>query len=189
MKRGLMQGMPNIDKEKTCCFFGHRKIDETEELKNKLYEIIEKLIVNKKIDTFLFGSKSEFDSLCLKTSTELKEKYPHIKRIYVRSAFQHIPDWYEDSLLKHYEGTYFPKHMENAGKASYVERNQEMIDHSKFCVVYYDENYLPARRRNSRRDLFDYQPKSGTAVAYDYAVKKKKEIINVYITILDSAST
>ena len=30
-----------------------------------------------------------------------------------------------------------------------------------------------------RRDLFDYQPKSGTAVAYDYAVKKKKEIINV----------
>ena len=179
MKRGLMQGMPNIDKEKTCCFFGHRKIDETEELKNKLYEIIEKLIVNEKIDTFLFGSKSEFDSLCLKTATELKEKYPHIKRIYVRSAFQHIPDWYEDSLLKHYEGTYFPEHMENAGKASYVERNQEMINHSKFCVVYYDENYLPSTRKNSRRDLFDYQPKSGTAVAYGYAMKKKKEIINL----------
>ena len=52
----------------TACFFGHRKIDETEELKNKLYEIIEKLIVNEKIDTFLFGSKSEFDSLCLKTA-------------------------------------------------------------------------------------------------------------------------
>ena len=69
--------------------------------------------------------------------------------------------------------------MENAGKASYVERNQEMINNSKFCVVYYDENYLPPRRKNSRRDLFDYQPKSGTAVAYDYAVKKKKEIINV----------
>ena len=77
-----------------------------------------------------------------------------------------------------YEGTYFPEHMENAGRASYVERNQEMIYHSKFCVVYYDENYLPPRRKNSRRDLFDYQPKSGTAVAYDYAVKKKKEIIN-----------
>ena len=98
----------------------------------------------------------------------------HINRVYVRSAFQHIPDWYEDSLLKHYEGTYFPEHMENAGKASYVERNQEMINHSKFCVVYYDENYLPPRCKNSRRDLFDYQPKSGTAVAYDYAVKKKK---------------
>ena len=178
-ERGLKQEMPNIDKEKTCCFFGHRKIDETAELKDNLCGIIENLIVNKKVDTFFFGSKSEFDDLCHKTVTELKEKYSYIKRIYVRSAFQHIPDWYEDSLLKHYEGTYFPEHMENAGRASYVERNQEMINHSKFCVVYYDENYLPPRRKNGKRDLFDYQPKSGTAVAYDYAVKKKKEIINL----------
>ena len=174
-----MQGMPNIDKEKTCCFFGHRKIDETEELKNKLYEIIENLIVNEKVDTFFFGSKSEFDSLCLKTATELKEKYPHIKRIYVRSAFQHIPDWYEKSLLKHYEGTYFPEHMENAGRASYVERNQEMINNSTFCVVYYDETYSPPRRKNSRRDLTDYQPKSGTKLAYDYAKKIGLKIINM----------
>ena len=78
------------------------------------------------------------------------------------------------------EGTYFPEHMENAGRASYVERNQEMINHSKFCVVYYDKNYLPPRRKNSKRDLFDYQPKSGTAVAYDYAVKNKKIIINCF---------
>ena len=62
----------------------------------------------------------------------------------------------------------------------YRELYQEMINHSKFCVVYYDENYLPTRRKNSRRDLFDYQPKSGTAVAYEYAVKKKKEIINCF---------
>ena len=166
-------------KNYTTCFFGHRKIDETEELKNNLRGIIENLIVNEKVDTFFFGSKSQFDDLCHKTVTDLREKYPHLKRIYVRSAFQYIPDWYEESLLKHYEDTYYPKHMEKAGKASYVERNQEMINHSKFCVVYYDENYLPSRRKNSRRDLFDYQPKSGTAVAYDYAKRKGSEIINV----------
>ncbi len=40
--------------------------------------------------------------------------------------------------------------------------------------------YIPPRCKNCRRDLFDFQPKSGTAVAYDYAVKKKKEIINVF---------
>ena len=169
-----------MSNEKTCCFFGHRKIDETPELKNKLYGIIENLITNEKVDTFLFGSKSQFDDLCHKVVTELKGKYPQIKRIYVRSAFQHIPDWYEESLLQHYEDTYFPNHMEKAGKASYVERNQEMINKSDFCVIYYDENYLPPRRKNSRRDLFDYQPKSGTAVAYDYAVKKKKKIINCF---------
>ena len=172
--------MLDMDKEKTCCFFGHRKIDETQELKNKLCEIIENLIVNENVDTFLFGSKSQFDDLCHKIVTELKEKYPHIRRVYVRSAFQHIPDWYEDSLLEYYEETYFPEKIENSGRASYVERNQEMINKSDFCVVYYDENYLPPRRRNSRRDLFDYQPKSGTAVAYDYATAKKKTVINTF---------
>lgn len=59
--------------------------------------------------------------------------------------------------------------MVNAGKAAYVERNCEMIDKSSFCVVYYNENYTP-NRKNS---------KSGTKIAYDYAVKKHIQIINV----------
>ena len=163
----------------SCCFFGHRKINKTPELIERLTKEIEVLISEKDVVIFYFGSKSEFDDLCHKVVTELKEKYPHIKRIYVRSAFQHIPDWYEDSLLKHYEDTYFPERMEKAGKASYVERNQEMINKSDFCVVYYDENYLPPRRKNSRSDLTAYQPKSGTAVAYEYAMKKNRVIINV----------
>ena len=164
----------------SCCFFGHRKINETSELVEMLAKTIELLITDRGVNTFYFGSKSEFDDLCHKIVTELKEKYPHIKRIYVRSAFQHIPDWYEDSLLQHYEDTYFPEHMENAGRASYVERNQEMINKSDFCIVYYDENYAPPKRKNSRRDLTDYQPRSGTKIAYDYAVKKKKIIINCF---------
>lgn len=168
------------DKSHSCCFFGHRKIVETPELLERLAREMEALITEKAVSVFYFGSKSQFDDLCHKVATELKEKYPHIKRVYVRSAFQHIPDWYEDSLLQHYEDTYFPEHMENAGRASYVERNQEMINKSDFCVIYYDENYAPPRRRNSRRDLLDYQPKSGTMVAYNYAVKKKKEIVNVF---------
>ena len=166
-------------KKNTCCFFGHRRIKETPELKNVLVKAIEDLVLTKNVHTFLFGSKSQFDDLCHKVVTELKEKYPHIKRVYVRSAFRHIPDWYEDSLLEYYEATYFPEHMEKAGKASYVERNQEMINKSDYCVVYYDENYAPPRRKNSKRELTDYQPKSGTKLAYDYAVKKKRKIINV----------
>lgn len=55
-----------------------------------------------------------------------------------------------------------------------------MIDNSRFCIVYYNKNYSPHRRRSSNRALSDYQPKSGTAVAYDYAVKKKKEIKNLF---------
>ena len=166
--------------DKACCFFGHRKINETPELIERLTKEIAVLIIEKEVSTFYFGSKSQFDDLCYNVVTELRTKHPHIKRVYVRSAFQHIPDCYEDSLLEHYEDTYFPEHMENAGKASYVERNQEMINKSDFCIVYYDENYAPPRRKNSKRDLFDYQPKSGTKVAMDYAIKKGICINNVF---------
>lgn len=166
--------------DKACCFFGHRKIKETPELIERLEKEIEFLITEKEVRTFYFGSKSEFDDLCHKVVTELKTKYPHIKRVYVRSAFQHIPDWYVNSLLEHYEDTYFPEHIGNADRASYVERNQEMINKSDFCVVYYDENYAPPRRKNSKRDLSDYQPKSGTKVAMDYAIKKGIYIKNIF---------
>lgn len=163
----------------TCCFFGHRKINETDLLSKELYNVIEDLIINQNVNTFLFGSKSEFNSLCLKVVTKLREKYPYIKRVYVRSAFPDISDSYENYLLENYEKTYFLEKMRGAGKASYVERNQEMINQSNFCVVYYDESYAPPRRRNNKRDLCDYQPKSGTKIAYEYAVKKGLFIINV----------
>lgn len=114
--------MRGENKQHTYCFFGHRKIDKPPELIDRLTKEIEVLITEKDVGVFYFGNKSEFDDLCHKTVTELKEKYSHIKRIYVRSAFQHIPDWYEDSLLEHYEDTYFPEHMGKAGKASYVEQ-------------------------------------------------------------------
>lgn len=165
--------------ENTCCFFGHRKINLTEDLKSKLRVTMEKLIVDEKVDMFLFGSRSDFDDLCYEIVTELKEKHPHIKRVYVRAEYPFIDESYRNYILESYEDTYYPERMENAGRASYVERNQEMINQSDVCVVYYDENYAPPRRRNSRRDLAEYQPKSGTKIAYDYAVRKGKTIINV----------
>lgn len=163
----------------TCCFFGHRKIAVTDELVSSLKEVVEDLIVEKKVYIFLFGSKSQFDKLALSVVTELKKKYPHIRRIYVRAEFPYIDEDYMEYLLKRYDHTYYPERMINSGKAAYVERNCEMIDNSSYCVIYYDENYMPPRRKNSRRDLFHYQPSSGTKLAYDYAVKKGLKVINV----------
>ena len=154
-----------IMKEKTCCFFGHREINETEVLKTKLMEIIEKLIVDENVDTFLFGSKSQFNSLCHELVTELKEKYPHIKRIYVRAEYPYISEHYKNYLLESYEDTYYPEKILNSGRAAYVERNYEMIDKSHYCIVYYDEANSPTTR------------KSGTKIALNYAIKKQNHII------------
>lgn len=149
----------------TCCFFGHRTIKVTTELKVKLNKIIKKLIIENNVDTFLFGSKSQFNNLCYEQVTKIKEKYPHIKRIYVRAEYSIINETYEDYLLENYEDTYYPKNAVGAGKAVYVERNCVMINDSHFCVVYCKEDYSPLNR------------KSGTKLALDYAIKKNKKII------------
>ena len=57
----------------TACFIGHRKINETEDLKIRLWDLIEDLILNQNVTTFLFGSKSAFNSLCEKTLIKAKE--------------------------------------------------------------------------------------------------------------------
>lgn len=153
--------------ENTCCFIGHREINVTDELKEKLRVVIEHLIVDENIDTFLFGSKSQFDDLCYDIVTEIKKKHPHIKRIFVRAEYPYIDESYKAYLLESYEDTCFPKSVLGAGKVSYVKRNCEMIENSRFCIVYYKENYTPKGRR------------SGTKIAVDYAEKKKKTIISI----------
>ncbi len=158
----------------TCCFFGHRKIAISNQLKINLYKEIEKLILEKDITAFLFGSKSEFDDLCHTVVTKLKENYPHIKRIYVRAEYPFIDENYKSYILKDYEDTYFPERVINAGKFSYIERNFEMIDRSGVCIVYYNPAYKPAKKSEIK-----YQPKSGTKIAYGYAVGKKLKIINL----------
>lgn len=146
----------------TCCFFGHRVINETEELQRQLSETIERLIIDEKVDTFLFGSKSRFNSLCLELVTELKKKHPHIQRIYVRAEFPTISDDYKTYLMSFYEDTYYPEKIIGAGKAAYVKRNCEMIDNSRFCIVYHNQATSPPTR------------KSGTDIALRYAAKHQK---------------
>ena len=171
--------MENL-KPEICCFFGHREITVTDELVLKLSTEIEKLIAINNVHTFLFGSNSRFDELCYMVVSKLKEKHTHIKRVYVRAAYADIDNRYEKYLLQRYEESYYPQSIRGAGKASYVERNREMINNSTFCIVYHDENYLPPRRKGNSKNLTDYQPKSGTKLAFEYARRKNKIIMNVY---------
>ncbi len=166
--------------EKVCCFFGHRKITLANGLREKLIEVIKKLITEEKIQTFLFGSRSEFDTLCYQVVSEFKKEYPNIKRVYVRAEFPYIDQSYCSYLLESYEETYYPEHMIQAGRASYVERNREMIEKSLCCVVYFNENYMPPKRKQRKEAWSVYQPKSGTNLAYQYAMQKKRKIINLF---------
>ena len=185
--------------EKRCCFIGHRTIEESEELFTLLRDTTKRLILEEGVRYFLFGSRSAFDDLCHSIVTEYQKEYPHIIRVaYTRRSEYAVKAEEKEKMerswasvlktegkLKDYDAEVQSDRVYSAGKASYVERNYEMIDDSDFCVFYYNEAYLPPRRKRSKRDLSTYQPKSGTRLAYEYAVqmskKVEKVVINTYI--------
>ena len=180
------------------CFIGHRVVAEAEQLKICLIETVSRLISDG-ADTFLFGSRSEFDDLCWEIVTEMQKQHPNIKRIKYTAPYessftsQEERKRFEQVVLqltgkeincKDYESAVTSQKSANATKNTYVMRNQDMIDNSDVCVFYYNKEYLPPRRKQAKRNVTDYQPQSGTAVAYIYAKRKNKKIINLCQTEL-----
>ena len=167
---------------KTCCIIGHRKIDKLKELYQELLKEVIEVLITKGIETFLFGGESNFDTLCLEIVTDLKQKYPVIKRVKYRTDYVNIPKYYEEYLLKFYDETFCNEKIIKAGKCSYVIRNQEMIDKSDICLFYYDKNYKVKSKliSNKKRQVPIYSSTTnGTQMAFAYALKKHKIIVNV----------
>ena len=184
--------------EKTCCFIGHRNIEITDYLISRLSCEVERLILSG-VTRFLFGSRSNFNSICHKVVSALKEAHSKIVRIAYTAFHECVSldielDQYDDTIssiwehkvhLDGYDAEVTPEVLRKGGKATYVERNQIMIDLSDYCVFYYDESYRPERRELSRRHFIKRlsSRQSGTALAYRYAQRKKKTIINLYSEI------
>ena len=159
---------------KACSFFGHRDTVQTEALACELSTRIEGLIADG-VGVFLFGSRSKFDELCHQVVTKLQEKYPHIRRIVylcrseaaclvgegarVKECMLAVAG--VDEYVGEYEEIKRSDKINSAGKASYVERNEWMIDESDVVFV-------------CMKDGKNYR--SGTRIAYEYAVKRKKQI-------------
>ncbi len=176
------------------CFIGHRNIENAEQIKNQLKEVVTNLILNG-ADTFLFGSKSDFNHICWSVVTNLQSQFPSLKRIKYNApheiAFTSKEDRvcyeklfskfaHKEAAFSDYEEDVDCKKSFHANKNVYIMRNQEMIDNSDICVFYYNENYLPPVRKSSKKQFIAHQPKSGTFIAFEYAIKRKKKIINMY---------
>ncbi len=172
---------------RSCCFIGHRKVPD----RDRIYAIVKKtvaeLIVKEHVRYFNFGSKSEFDDLCHLAVSELQNEYPDIVRVNYNRKSEYVVKKSEKErleeigssitkekvVLKDFDDSKISDKVKRAGKASYVERNREMIDDSDFCVFFYTPEYKP--NTNPR---YPSSGKSGTRLAYDYAAAKNKVIIN-----------
>ena len=157
---------------KKCCFIGHRKVENQSEVYEQVLNVVKDLIINYNVTTFIFGSNSEFDDLCLKAVNELKTQHPQIFRIAYTcksesctlEAEKEIRERQYSFVLKkevklepvdeefHFKNKYV------AGRASYVERNYAMIDESDYCIFYYNASYTPLKKNSYRV----FSGKSGT---------------------------
>ena len=163
---------------KACSFFGHRDTPQTDELKQKVRETVERLIVEEGVDAFLFGSRSKFDELCHIVVTELKEKYPHIQRIAylckhesgclvgegakMKQQIKQLTG--RDVYVSEYEDIRKSDRVNSAGRATYVERNYWMIDDSCFVIIYCESaKIIPKSSR--------------TLLAYNYSRQKGKNLV------------
>ncbi len=119
-----------MEKNKTCCFFGHREV--THNIRSKLTAIIEKLITEEGVTDFYVGHQGQFDSMVYSVLKELKANYPHIRYTVVLA---YMPDEYIKEVYG--EDTLFPDGMETVPKKFAIsKRNDWMIQQSGFVVCY-----------------------------------------------------
>lgn len=159
----------------TCCFIGHRKIEETPALREKVKAVVEELIESGTKE-FLFGDHSRFNDLCYEVVTALKQTHSEVKRIHYRTNYPESGEAVKKFFLDGFEDSVCPPGVEKAGRAAYVERNQAMILASDVCVFYYSGNRLLEDRKAAGGGV----SRSGTGLAYAFAVQKKKTVINLY---------
>ncbi len=153
--------------ERAVCFTGHRDMHDIDNIRTRLYTVVEELI-NKGYRFFLAGGARGFDTLAAQTVLALKEKYPHIKLITVlpfKNPFEHERGWSMDDINAHMQCLrrsdrrllLFPHYQPGC----YYARDRYMVDHASVCVSYL--------RRTS----------GGTAYTVSYANRMNKELSNV----------
>lgn len=151
--------------DKICSFFGHRKIEDAEDLRKKIINFLETLIVEKGYNVFLFGGFGEFDELCHEIVSTYRKKYPTIKRVFCVTDETFLLARKRPAYLRetdYEEFVYLPLTFDYWYTRIYY-RNCEMIERSDF-VIFYAEH-----RKNS-----------GAYKALQYAKKRKKEYINIF---------
>ena len=153
-----------MEKDKICSFFGHRDVNITSELyATTTAEILKSVDFGCRV--FYFGGYGDFDDLCYRIVTKIKEENPLLllKRVYCVSQERYLRKSTRYFRREDYdEIIYLVPSFEGWYKSIYF-RNCAMIDKSDIVVFYAEE------RENS-----------GAFKAYQYAKKKKdKRVVNL----------
>ena len=178
---------------KTCCFIDSGIVYINRRKETQIYDVLESIVVNDGVGTFIFGGRTTFADMCLDIVTALKNKYPHITRVryicgneaavlqskYDRYKGIYMPfegmSVYQAIVDKEYRVT--PKSV--GGPDVYAERDMAMVDNSDICVFYYSDERHMVSQYNRHEIAFCIEDVNCKNI-YNHARQKHKKIINLY---------
>lgn len=123
--------MEYMEKEKICCFFGHR--DAPEILFPAISAAVRDLVETEGVSVFLVGGHGNFDRLAAEAVASLRQEYPHI-RLLLAAA-------YGSAVSKAGEGlddrAFVPGELRGVPvKAAIPRRNRWMAAKSQYVIAF-----------------------------------------------------
>jgi len=152
---------------KKCCFTGHRKLKITQDLKDRLNNVLENLI-GQGAEDFYAGGAVGWDTLCELEVIRLREKYANIRLNLVLpcSSDEQTKGWSEYDKKQYYEILGKANSIEyvsdNYFRGCMKKRNARLIEYAGCCICYCKEK------------------SSGTGQTIRMAEEKNIQIINLY---------
>lgn len=155
-----------IDKKRTACFTGHRKIpaQEIENIEKQLDKIIERLY-QKGVIFYGAGGSYGFDMLAERAVIRARNRHNEIKLILVLPCRDQDKYWTEENKKSFSEiksqADKIVYLSENYSKDCMHRRNRHLVDYSGYCISYLSTN------------------SGGTAYTVNYAWQNGLEIFNL----------
>lgn len=132
--------------KKSACFTGHRELSgDINDLKNRLYNIIERGINNLGLTDFYAGGAIGWDTLAALTVLQLKKIYPHIRLhlILPCSNKEQTTKWNEEQRKEFYSILSSADTVEYVSQKYYngcmKDRNARLVDNTNtLCLCYFN---------------------------------------------------
>lgn len=117
--------------------------------------------IEKGASTFYLGGYGQFDLLAVSILRKLKKEYPHINIILILA---YLNQKYEKNL---YDSTIYPELETVPKRFAILKRNEFMIENSDIIIAYVKHSW------------------GGAAKSLEYGKRKKKQIIQFELKVLD----
>ncbi|MBQ7386936.1 MAG: hypothetical protein IJW03_02090 [Clostridia bacterium] len=144
-------------------FAGHSLVSSSDSVKEMVKEQIRNNIIDTEHIICYLGGYGDFDEICLRACSELKQQYSRIETVYVTPYISLSEQTKIKEMLNLglYDTSIYPPIENVPPRFAISKRNEWMITESELVIIYVNHNY------------------GGAYKSFQFAKRRKKKIINI----------